>query len=132
MTIIIIIIINRATNYVYNPWKDDTDGDNIFFASVHGYGKLDTATNYFYPGSGQHQNRVTYVAEETMGMKYPKPTIVDAYVTKEQGRIAYFWREQFRTQILPRLLEFKPDLIFISAGRILQTQSINQTMICRF
>ena len=35
------------------PWKDDNDTNNIFFASVHGFGKSEPEHNaYFYPGSG--------------------------------------------------------------------------------
>ncbi len=34
------------------PWKDEKDGENIFFASVHGFGKDDPSSGYFYPGSG--------------------------------------------------------------------------------
>ena len=78
----------------------------MFFASVHGYGKLANNTDYFYPGSGNTQNKVNYVAEAETGVPFTKPEIVDVYVT----------REQFRSNILPRLLEFHPDLIFISAG----------------
>jgi hypothetical protein len=32
----------------YKPWLDETDKDNVFFASVHGYAKFDS----FYPSSG--------------------------------------------------------------------------------
>ena len=88
----------------------------MFFASVHGFGKLANNIDYFYPGSGNTQNKVQYVAETETGVSFSKPEIIDVYVTKEQGKYAYFWREQFRANILPRLLEFHPDLIFISAG----------------
>lgn len=46
-----------------------------------------------------------------------KPEIVDAFLTKQQGENAFYWRESLRVNVLPKLLAFKPDLIFISAGR---------------
>lgn len=112
------MIHNRFSNYVYKPWKDEKDGENVFFASVHGFGKLTNNTDFFYPGSGNVPNKVNYVPDPETGVSFTKPEIVDVYVTKEQGKFAYFWREQLRSSILPRLLEFHPDLIFISAGLI--------------
>ena len=57
----------------------------MFFASVHGYGKLANNTDYFYPGSGNTQNKVNYVAEAETGVPFTKPEIVDVYVTNKEN-----------------------------------------------
>ena len=36
----------------YKPWLDKHDPENIFFCSVHGYGKRDFGPGWLYPGSG--------------------------------------------------------------------------------
>ena len=51
-------------NYQYKPWLNDEDSKNVFFASLHGYGKLTpTSVDYFYPGSGDSINKVDYVPQ---------------------------------------------------------------------
>ena len=51
-------------NYQYKPWLNDEDSKNVFFASLHGYGKLTpTSVDYFYPGSGHSINKVDYVPQ---------------------------------------------------------------------
>lgn len=51
-------------NYQYKPWLNDEDSKNVFFASLHGYGKLTpTSVDYFYPGSGHSTNKVDYVPQ---------------------------------------------------------------------
>ena len=37
-------------------------------------------------------------------------------INKQQASSPYFWRENLRLNVLPRLLEFKPDLILLSSG----------------
>ena len=48
----------KFSSVSYKPWLDATDGDAIFFASLHGFGKRDPNTDtmphapWFYPASG--------------------------------------------------------------------------------
>ncbi|OLQ03763.1 Type-2 histone deacetylase 2 [Symbiodinium microadriaticum] len=78
------------------PWLDpDADVENVFFASIHGFGAG------FYPGSGR-------TAEST------KPRIINVGLRKNSGPVEF--RKGMRYRILPALQEFSPDLIFISAG----------------
>eukprot|EP00928_Gymnodinium_smaydae_P031475 TRINITY_DN23087_c0_g1_i1.p1 TRINITY_DN23087_c0_g1~~TRINITY_DN23087_c0_g1_i1.p1 ORF type:complete len:605 (-),score=68.70 TRINITY_DN23087_c0_g1_i1:466-2280(-) len=78
------------------PWLDrDTDPENIFFASMHGYG------DGFYPNTGQSCN------EEN-------PNIVN--VTLRPGSGSAEFRDGLRSKIIPALLAFNPDMIFVSAG----------------
>jgi len=81
------------------PWLD-TEGDkgNIFFASIHGHGKG------FYPGSGADSHL----------MPPESPEIVN--VALAPGTESRDLRRQFHLRIIPYLVKFDPDLIFISAG----------------
>ncbi len=133
----------------YKPWLDETDIDNVFFASAHGYGprcrsdsdfeEFDPQINgWFYPASGKSyisesfrspvetpdQNEFilsqtwTRMGEEmrmncckiiNVGLSLPKPSDIP-------GMQRVDVRDSYRKQILPNLLQFDPDIIFISAG----------------
>ncbi len=86
----------------YKPWRDDSDHENVFFASVHGYGPRDIPAGeiYFYPGSGK-------TADDIGG------NVVNVGLGKNT---AMEWRGAWREKILPALYNFNPDLILISAG----------------
>ena len=48
----------RTEDKTYKPWLDETDADNVFFASAHGYGPRDyripaNVGGWFYPASGE-------------------------------------------------------------------------------
>eukprot|EP00440_Ansanella_granifera_P073636 gb/GFBE01079905.1/.p1 GENE.gb/GFBE01079905.1/~~gb/GFBE01079905.1/.p1 ORF type:complete len:1002 (+),score=244.01 gb/GFBE01079905.1/:1-3006(+) len=78
------------------PWLDpESDVDNVFFASVHGYGKG------FYPGSGATSSEV-------------RPRIINVALPPDSSSADF--REGLRTQVLPQLQAFDPDMIFVSAG----------------
>ncbi|KAG6616510.1 Histone deacetylase [Phytophthora cinnamomi] len=100
----------------YKPWRSDDDADNVFFCSVHGYGHKDPENKeelakgetqgWFYPGSG-----VSSVKES--------PVIWDEgleFCREGSSASRLKWRSAFRDRILPKLREFNPDLIFLSAG----------------
>jgi acetoin utilization deacetylase AcuC-like enzyme len=88
----------------WKPWLGESDVENVLFCSVHGYGKTGGAfaEATFYPGSG-----------EDKGWKDEKASILD--VGQSTGS-RYEWRKHWRGVVLPRLLQFKSDLIIISAG----------------
>jgi len=78
----------------YHPWLDPkTDRDNVFFASVHRY------DGRFYPQSGR-----TGVEGNVVNAG------LQSYSTSADFRYA------FSHLVLPRLVDFKPDMIMISAG----------------
>ncbi|GMF18536.1 unnamed protein product [Phytophthora lilii] len=100
----------------YKPWRSDDDSENVFFCSVHGYGHKDPENKeelakgetqgWFYPGSG-----VSNVKEG--------PVIWDEgleFCREGSSASRLKWRSAFRDRILPKLREFNPDLIFLSAG----------------
>jgi len=131
----------------YKPWLDETDIDNVFFASAHGYGprclpEVDDLEplvgGWFYPASGKSyisesfrrnietpdQNEFllsqtwTRMGEEmrmncckiiNVGLSLPRPGDIP-------GMQRVDVRDAYRKQILPNLLQFDPDIIFVSAG----------------
>lgn len=84
-----------STHY-WKPWLDETDSDEVFFASIHGFGER------FYPNTGGQELR----SQHPNIRNVPLPPRVN--------------REEFRTAFKERLLaplaEFHPDLLLISAG----------------
>ena len=111
----------------YKPWLNESDMDNVFFASVHGYGRKDPAEEFdpemqaywFYPGSGETCGPThTCHAPPTNRADANDPLIVNVglpYVKGTAGSRKQ-WRDAFRDKVLPQLTEFNPDLILVSAG----------------
>ncbi|CAI5717587.1 unnamed protein product [Hyaloperonospora brassicae] len=108
--------VGKQVVHQYKPWRSEDDAENVFFCSVHGYGRKDPENKeelakgetqgWFYPGSG-----VSDVKES--------PVIWDEGMPFCQEGVSasrLLWRSAFRDRILPKLLEFSPDLIFLSAG----------------
>ncbi|KAG1689181.1 hypothetical protein DVH05_002744 [Phytophthora capsici] len=108
--------VGKQVVHQYKPWRNDADSENVFFCSVHGYGhkgpenKEELAKGetqgWFYPGSG-----VSDVKEA--------PVIWDEglpFCREGSSASRLKWRSAFRDRILPKLREFNPDLIFLSAG----------------
>ena len=77
----------------YHPWLDRNDADNVFFSSIHRF------DGRFYPQSGQ------------TGVD---GNIVNAGLSSFSSSADF--RKALSHHILPRLAEFKPDIIMISAG----------------
>eukprot|EP00542_Grammatophora_oceanica_P018202 CAMPEP_0194048750 /NCGR_PEP_ID=MMETSP0009_2-20130614/28357_1 /TAXON_ID=210454 /ORGANISM="Grammatophora oceanica, Strain CCMP 410" /LENGTH=997 /DNA_ID=CAMNT_0038694707 /DNA_START=148 /DNA_END=3141 /DNA_ORIENTATION=+ len=76
----------------YRPWLDETDVDNVFFASTHGYGargidaedpRMGAQHGWFYPGSGKGQT-TDAIANPTM---VDKPSLADFILTQTWARM---------------------------------------------
>ena len=130
----------------YRPWLDETDVNDVFFASTHGFGPrgLEDAGapqgGWFYPASGKSHisdaiknpslvetpNLTDFIASQSWtrigedarancckiincGLGLPDREAVPGMQRLEL-------RDTYRQRILPRLREFDPDIIFISAG----------------
>ncbi|KAL3936097.1 MAG: hypothetical protein SGBAC_008516 [Bacillariaceae sp.] len=130
----------------YRPWLDETDVQNVFFASAHGYGPrgiefADTPqAGWFYPASGkagmtdsvtdpssvETPNLTDFLLSQTWtrmgeeargncckiincGLGLPARDAVPGMQRLEV-------RDAYRKKILPQLLDFDPDIIFVSAG----------------
>jgi acetoin utilization deacetylase AcuC-like enzyme/ankyrin repeat protein len=107
----------------YKPWLDSDDVENVFFASVHGRRGDDGAGPWFYPDSGTTSAGVEEAVAVgcVTGEDVPAsltcartPQVLNVGMPAKQAVRA--WRQVWRHAIIPRLLEFKPDVLFISAG----------------
>jgi len=128
----------------YRPWLNEDDIQNVFFASTHGYGPrenfpLSQQGGWFYPASGKtliteaiqdgsftKMNVQEFLLTQTwtrmgqdartncckiidVGLQLPQPNDIAG-----QQRIQV--RDSYRNKVLPHLMQFNPDFIFISAG----------------
>jgi acetoin utilization deacetylase AcuC-like enzyme len=105
------------TQRQYKPWLDHDDGGNVLFTSVHLFdNKIEISSSSdapykstFYPGTGDLIENTTPTDEIYPGGIFNVPIGV-GQMTSQQ------WRQQFTEKVFPRLVEFKPDIIFCSAG----------------
>ncbi|OII77136.1 histone deacetylase [Cryptosporidium andersoni] len=79
----------------YKIWRDETDSSNIFFSSIHAY------DGTFYPGTGPEEYST-------------QPYICN--VALPENTNSHIYRSKIKKSLLPKLLQFRPDIIFISAG----------------
>uniref|UniRef100_A0A7S1B8M9 Histone deacetylase domain-containing protein n=2 Tax=Corethron hystrix TaxID=216773 RepID=A0A7S1B8M9_9STRA len=130
----------------YRPWLDETDVDDVFFASVHGYGARELRPEnvpqcgWFYPASGksctsaalsepnsiEKPNVNEFILTQTwarMGMEAQSNCCKIVNVGLElprpndiPGMQRIQLRDAYRKKVLPFLYDFDPDIIFISAG----------------
>ena len=127
----------------YRPWLDETDHNEVFFASVHGYGRGRGFS--FYPGSGPTDDNRNPAGEELLPTEehavWDEEGIIEDPMTVAQARQessatgalpwvvdvgmegkgkkserGAAWRRVWRGKTLPAIAAFKPDLIIISAG----------------
>lgn len=129
----------------YRPWLDETDIQNVFFASTHGYGRRGyDQPGWFYPASGKSHTSEA-IAHPAM---VENPGLSDFLLSQTWARMGedskancckiinvglelpehegdalsrnarqrLELRDTYRKKILPNLRDFDPDLIFISAG----------------
>jgi len=88
---------------------------NVLFVSIHGYG-LDERGCRFYPGGGHQTSKLTTLNIANTSEEdevYPGgilnlPMLINS--TRPQ------WKDILRSRAFPRINEFKPNIIFISAG----------------
>lgn len=114
----------------YKPWLDSSDGENVMFISVHGFGKKEPGTEddprepWFYPASGSLSDNEESDDDdddaEADGAKLlfergvSRPNVLNVPITFQMGRDG--WYRAMRETALPTLAAFAPDIIFISAG----------------
>ena len=137
--------VGEISSSTYRPWLDETDIQNVFFSSTHGYGNRGyEQRGWFYPASGktftsesithpdmvENPNLTDFLSSQTwtrMGedSKGNCCKIINVGMdlpemsADPQGRSMkqrLDIRDVYRKNILPHLREFDPDLIFISAG----------------
>ena len=116
----------------YKPWLDEDDPHRVMFASTHGYGQShdDPRGGFFFPGTGStrntRQNAAARTDLKTWGhFKFDEldhsthgeagPWICDVAFSGPCRR-RKLWRSAWRDHIIPALVAFEPNMIFISAG----------------
>ena len=77
----------------------------------HGYGKRSFAPGWFYPGSG-----ITSAFSTRGEGSEPRCYNFGIECKDDQDASSKEWRDTWRDEVFPKLEEFNPDLIFISAG----------------
>lgn len=92
---------------VCNPWLDYDDSSDVLFVSIHGYDE--DKPSLFYPSSGSVQDNTSKESEIYPG------GILNVPINK-LTKFSHMYRNLFRARVMPRLIKFKPDLIFVSAG----------------
>uniref|UniRef100_A0A7S2DAK1 Histone deacetylase domain-containing protein n=1 Tax=Octactis speculum TaxID=3111310 RepID=A0A7S2DAK1_9STRA len=117
----------------YRPWLGQEDPDNVLFVSTHGYGKKQDIIPpaWFYPSSGctmtccvdpPPDTKLETSTSDDADAPPPDPPMVlnlgFGLMSPEAvpGASRLEWRNGYRRTILPRLVEFNPDLIMVSAG----------------
>jgi len=95
-------------------WLDEKDSEEVWFGSVHLY------ADNFYPLSGKESTKKNIVnvclspcgpADQRLRHRLSATKIQKC---KEQASKEF--RERISSQLIPRLREFRPDIVFISAG----------------
>ena len=126
---------------MYRPWLDETDQEEIMFASVHGYGRKELQ-HHFYPGTGPTKSTKgeydldteeaaqwnedgvvedpSHVDAERLvsTAKGEQPWVVDVGMegTGKKSERGAAWRRVWKGKILPAINAFEPELVIISAG----------------
>ena len=104
---------------VHKPWLDESDGDEVFFGSVH----LWDAKGAFYPGGGGPQESSATIVNVPLSAVGPKPGDVRARQSLTASQRAKLCdeaganlRRDVSAQLLPALQRFDADLVIFSAG----------------
>lgn len=97
----------QLTKTICSPWLDYDDPNNVLFISLHSYDENNPGA--FYPSSGS--------TESSTGKSDPiyPGGILNVPICTET-KFSYGYRNLFRTKVIPRLIRFEPDIIFVSAG----------------
>ena len=87
-------------------WADENDAKNVLFISMHIY---DSEKNNYYPYSGDITSNT-----KRKSQIYPGGILNIPFSLKKNLSEEYI--SAFKTKVIPRIYEFKPDIIFLSAG----------------
>ena len=91
-------------------WADEEDAKNVLYISTHIYEEKNDENN-FYPFSGSTETNTDKKSPIYPGGIYNIPMSSKNNVVKGDE-----YRSIIKTKVIPRLYEFKPDIIFLSAG----------------
>ena len=122
----------------FKPWLNEDDPASVLFISSHGFGKKSRVSKdeasgpWFYPGSGATADHLANEKAAVAGAdaEAAAPPASDDAASRMvcnvglerpsldavPGTARNAFRNAYRDVILPRLVEFNPDLLLISAG----------------
>ena len=93
-------------------WADEDDAKNVLFISTHIYDDENgNGKNNFYPYSGGTESNT-----DKKSPIYPGGIFNIPLSSKNKNITGTEYRNIIKTKVIPRLYEFKPDIIFLSAG----------------
>ena len=104
----------KTRNFKQINWVDEDDAKNVLYISTHIYKEEnEKENNNVYPFSGGIESNTDKKCAIYPGGIYNIPLVINK---DKKSFIREEYRNIIRTKVLPRLYEFKPDLIFLSAG----------------
>ena len=97
----------------FKPWLTDNDGDNIFFASIHGHGR-DAPMGYYFDEDDPTPGGMFYPGSGGPGTNQDSPAVRNTPMDLRTHPSK--WRMNMLQNVLIPLNNFKPHLVIISAG----------------
>ena len=105
----------KTQNIKQINWADGEDAKNVLYISTHIFNEeKEKGKNNIYPFSGSTESNTDKTSPLYPGGIYNIPL----FSKKNSDKIIKGdeYRNILRTKVIPRLYEFKPDIIFLSAG----------------
>ena len=102
----------KTRNIKQINWSDGDDAKNVLYISTHIFNEEKNKNkNNFYPFTGSTESNTNKISPVYPGGIYNIPI-----VPKNNLITGNEYRNIIKTKVIPRLYEFKPDIIFLSAG----------------
>jgi len=102
----------KTRNIKQINWSDGDDAKNVLYISTHIFNEEKNKNkNNFYPFTGSTESNTSKISPVYPGGIYNIPI-----VPKNNLITGNEYRNIIKTKVIPRLYEFKPDIIFLSAG----------------
>lgn len=114
----------KTRNIKQINWADGDDAKNVLYISTHIFLE-EKEKNNFYPFSGNIESNTDKTSPLYPGGIFNIPLFPKNKVIKGDE-----YRNIIKTKVIPRLYEFRPDIIFLSAGfDCHENEIINQKFI---
>ena len=114
----------KTRNIKQINWADGEDAKNVLYISTHIFVE-EKEKNNFYPFSGNIETNTDKKSPLYPGGIYNIPLFPKNKIIKGDE-----YRNIIKTKVIPRLYEFRPDIIFLSAGfDCHENEIINQKLI---
>jgi hypothetical protein len=116
----------KTRNIKQINWADGDDAKNVLYISTHIFlEEKEKEKNNFYPFSGNIESNT-----DKKSPLYPGGIFNIPLFSKDKIIKGDEYRNIIKTKVIPRLYEFRPDIIFLSAGfDCHENEIINQKLI---